>query len=137
MAPHKHNSKQTRAAADARQEFRCVAATTVYLVGMRNVLLVAAVSLAAISGCSKSDKTETSAANAKPEEALLTMTVDEVDRALAAKEAQPVDCNSDQTRKKMGIVPGATLVTDDESYAASELPPDKSTKLVFYCADVG
>jgi len=37
----------------------------------------------------------------------------------------------------MGVVPGAILVTDDESFAATELPPDKTTKLVFYCADPG
>jgi hypothetical protein len=37
----------------------------------------------------------------------------------------------------MGVVPGAILVTDDESYAATELPADKTTKLVFYCSNPG
>jgi hypothetical protein len=60
-----------------------------------------------------------------------------MDKALAAKEATPVDCNGDRTRKKLGVIPGAILVSDEESFAASELPADKNTKLVFYCADTG
>jgi len=101
---------------------------------MRNILLAAALSLAAVSGCSK--KTDTPA-GAEVEDNIATMTVDELDRALAANQARPVDCNSDKTRKRAGVVPGAILVTDDESYAASELPADKTTKLVFYCANPG
>ncbi|MBA3502772.1 MAG: rhodanese-like domain-containing protein, partial [Deltaproteobacteria bacterium] len=47
-----------------------------------------------------------------------------------------VDCNSEKTRKKVGILPGAVLI-DDETFTASELPSDKSTKLVFYCGGPG
>ena len=36
----------------------------------------------------------------------------------------------------MGVVPGAILVSPD-SFAATDLPADKSAKLVFYCADPG
>ena len=108
---------------------------------MRALLFIAAVALAA--GCSKSDPP--AAAQASPaaapapaaDENLAKMTVDEVDRDLQAKRVVPVDCNSDRTRKKKGVLPGAILVSDEESYAASELPADKSTKLVFYCADAG
>ena len=73
----------------------------------------------------------------KAEDKLAAMTLDEVERALAANQVTAVDCNGDATRKKLGVVPGAILITDDESYAASELPADKATKLVFYCADPG
>ena len=104
---------------------------------MRNALLAAGLSLAAVAGCSKSDKAAPPAANAKAEEALATMTVDDVDHALAAKQAVPVDCNGDRTRKKMGVLPGAIVVSDEETFAASELPADKATKLVFYCANSG
>jgi hypothetical protein len=108
---------------------------------MRNLLFGAALALAAFSGCAKSDdakanpapKTEAKADDVK----FPTMTVDEVDKAIASKSVTPVDCNGDRTRKKLGIVPGAIAVTDEDTYAASELPADKSTHLVFYCADPG
>lgn len=113
---------------------------------MRNILLATALSITAVAGCSKPDKAlsapapgKTSSAPApdKAEDKLPSMTVDEVDRALAANQAKAVDCNGESLRKKMGVVPSAILVTDDESYAASELPADKTTNLVFYCADPG
>jgi hypothetical protein len=104
---------------------------------MRKLLIAAALSLTAIAGCAKSDTGSSGATKKADEEKFPKMTVDEVDQALAAKQAQPVDCNGDGTRKQMGVVPGAILVTDDESFAATELPPDKTTKLVFYCADPG
>jgi hypothetical protein len=101
---------------------------------MRSMLFSAALAVAALAGCSKADSSETTkTADAK----VPTMTVDDLDRALAAKQAQPVDCNGDGTRKKMGYVPGAILVTSDDAYAASELPADKTMKLVFYCANPG
>jgi hypothetical protein len=106
---------------------------------MRTILLAAALSLAALAGCSK--QTEKAPAAEAAEEAemakLPTMTVDEVDHAVAAKEATPVDCNQAATRKRAGVVPGAILVTGSDSYAASELPADKTAKLVFYCANPG
>jgi hypothetical protein len=108
---------------------------------MRNFLLAAALSITAVAGCSKPDKTVSAPAADKTADKaadnLPSMTIDEVDRALAANEAKAVDCNGDPLRKKMGVVPSAILVTDDETYAASELPADKATKLVFYCADPG
>jgi rhodanese-related sulfurtransferase len=63
------------------------------------------------------------------------LSVDAVDRALAAGEVVPIDANSERTRKKMGIVPGAVLLSDSELFSLSELPPDKSKALVFYCAN--
>jgi hypothetical protein len=104
---------------------------------MRNFLLAAALSIMAVAGCSKPDKASAAPAGDKAEDKLPSMTVDEVERALAANQAKAVDCNGERLRKKMGVVPGAILVTDDASYAASELPADKTTKLVFYCADPG
>ena len=108
-----------------------------YLRRMRNFLLAAALSITAVAGCSKPDKTVSAPTADKAADNLPSMTIDEVDRALAANEAKAVDCNGDPLRKKMGVVPSAILVTDDESYAASELPADKTAKLVFYCADPG
>jgi hypothetical protein len=65
------------------------------------------------------------------------MTPDELEAALASKSATPVDCNSERTRKKLGVVPTAVVISDEETFAASELPADKTTTLVFYCADPG
>jgi hypothetical protein len=89
---------------------------------MRNHLFVAALATSSlVLGCSKSDQAE---AKAGAQDEVASMTVD------------AVDCNHDKLRKKMGVVPGAILVSPD-SFAASELPADKSAKLVFYCADPG
>ncbi len=104
---------------------------------MRTVLFAAAMTLAALSGCSKSEKTETSASPDLVEENLPTISIDEVDRGLAAKTLTAVDCNSDKTRKKHGVLPGAILIVDEEMFGASELPADKATKLVFYCSGPG
>jgi hypothetical protein len=104
---------------------------------MRNFMLAAALSITAVAGCSKPDNALPAPAADKAEDKLPSMTVDEVDRALAANQVKAVDCNGDRTRKKKGVLPGAIRVTDDESYAADELPADKTTKLVFYCADSG
>jgi len=104
---------------------------------MRNFLLAAALSITAVAGCSKPDKAVSAPSAENAENKLASMTLDEVEHALATNEVKAVDCNGEATRKKMGVVPGAVLVTDDESFAASELHPDKTTKLVFYCADPG
>jgi hypothetical protein len=100
---------------------------------MRTLLFSAALAAAALTGCAK-DKSD-SKATATAE--LPAMSPDEVDQALAAGQATAVDCNGDRTRKKYGVLPGAVLISDEEAYPASELPADKATKLVFYCADPG
>jgi len=101
---------------------------------MRKLLLSVALATAAVSGCSKSEE---AAAGKKAEDNLASMTVDQVEAAVTAKKAIAVDCNTDKTRQKMGIVPGAILVDDTETYPVSLLPAEKSTQLVFYCANPG
>jgi len=96
---------------------------------MRTLLFSALLGLTAISGCSKDKGTSSEA-----EPHFATMTLDEVDKGLAANELTAVDCNGIDTRKKFGIVPGAILVADEEAYPASDLPGDKTRKLVFYCS---
>jgi hypothetical protein len=102
---------------------------------MRTLLLAAALSMSALAGCAS--KSDGDSAGTKAEANFPNMTVDEVDKAVAAKEVQAVDCNHDKLRQKLGVVPGAILISDAESYPASELPADKGAKLVFYCADPG
>jgi rhodanese-related sulfurtransferase len=46
------------------------------------------------------------------------------------------DVNVESTRKAVGIIPGAKLLSSSSDYdVAKELPADKSSKLVFYCAN--
>src|SRR2546423_4289049 len=101
---------------------------------MRKMLLATALALSAIAGCSKSEGNGTAT---KADVKIPHVTVDDLDHMLAAKEATPVDCNGDRTRKREGVVPGAIIISDEETFAASELPADKTAKLVFYCANPG
>jgi len=101
---------------------------------MRSILFGIALSLAAVSGCN-SDKADANKSAAKAE--VPAMTMDEVQKGIDAKQLTAVDCNGDRTRKKLGTLPGAIQVTDESEFAANELPADKTTKLVFYCANPG
>lgn len=66
----------------------------------------------------------------------LTMaSVDQVDEGIAANQCTAVDANNQGTREKMGLVPGAIRLTSYDKYDLSELPADKSRKLIFYCAN--
>ena len=96
---------------------------------MRTLIFSALLGLGAISGCSK-DK----GASSEAETQFSTMTLDDVEKGLAANELTAVDCNGTDTRKKFGVVSGAVLVADEETYPASDLPADKTRKLVFYCS---
>lgn len=99
---------------------------------MRTLFLASVLALSAASGCAKHKAAGSEEASEFP-----TLTPDQVEKAIAANEATPVDCNGERTRKKLGIVPGAIVISDEETYAASELPADKTRQLVFYCADPG
>jgi hypothetical protein len=47
------------------------------------------------------------------------------------------DANGWGLRSTAGAIPGAHLLTSDDKYdVATELPGEKSAKLVFYCADL-
>jgi len=47
------------------------------------------------------------------------------------------DANGWGLRSSAGAIPGAHLLTTADKYdVATELPPDKNAKLVFYCADL-
>jgi rhodanese-related sulfurtransferase len=44
------------------------------------------------------------------------------------------DANSPETRRRLGVIPGARLLSDYRDYAPErELPADKARRLVFYC----
>jgi rhodanese-related sulfurtransferase len=98
---------------------------------LRNTLLAFGLALAACNNASKDTKpSDKSATAAAP---LREVSVSDVENFVKAKSATIVDANGPETREKMGVVPGAILLTSSHGYALSELPPAKHTKLVFYC----
>ena len=90
-----------------------------------------ALALPAVTACSKKpDKAAKSEHSSLP-----TVTVPELDAQLAKCACVAVDANGPETRKNKGVIPGAIRLTDYETFAATELPADKSRPLVFYCAN--
>jgi rhodanese-related sulfurtransferase len=98
---------------------------------MRTVLVVSLIALAADAGCSRRHETGATADHAPAKVA--TVSVDELDQMLARNECQAVDANGLETRKKLGVIPGAVLLTDADSLDA--LPAEKTKHLVFYCTN--
>jgi rhodanese-related sulfurtransferase len=90
---------------------------------MRTLLLASV--LAAAAGCAKTDR--------PPAAPIAQVSVDELDQLLARHDGQAVDANEATTRHRMGVIPGAVLLTRFDSIDA--LPADKSKTLVFYCAN--
>jgi len=45
------------------------------------------------------------------------------------------DANLESTRKQVGVIPGSLFLSAYDNYDFKILPPDKSSRLVFYCAD--
>ncbi|HET9991987.1 MAG TPA: rhodanese-like domain-containing protein [Kofleriaceae bacterium] len=97
---------------------------------MKKLLLM---TILAAAGCAKSDKPADKAA--QQDEKLTFISVDDVDAHITKGTAQAVDANNPTTRQHEGVVPGAVLLTDSESFALTELPTDKAKELVFYCAN--
>lgn len=59
------------------------------------------------------------------------ITVEELSTKIEKKEVTVCDANSEETRKKHGVIPGAVLMSNYEDMSA--LPEDKNASLVFYC----
>lgn len=93
-------------------------------------MLASSFALAGAGGCAKDEPAAPPTAAAVPE-----VTVDELAALLAQKACVPVDANGARTRERQGVIPGAVLLTDSADYLPSELPVDKATALVFYCAN--
>ena len=76
------------------------------------------------------------AANAR-KESFKMMDVKDLVAAMSSERPPTVcDANSKETRKRVGVIPGAVLLTSSSKYdVAKELPVDRNTPLVFYCAN--
>jgi rhodanese-related sulfurtransferase len=99
---------------------------------MRSLLLASLLALLGAAGCSKPSSGEGERAG-KP--AIATLSVDELAARLARGDCRAVDANGDATRKRHGVIPGAVLLSDYETFLPNELPADKARGLVFYCAN--
>ncbi len=62
-------------------------------------------------------------------------TVADVAAWTKVKKVTPIDANGKETRSSQGVIPGAVLLTSSSQYDIKELPADKDSKLVFYCAN--
>ena len=87
----------------------------------------------AAGACHKAEDATPPTATEKAPEKIAEMTVDQVDHLLADHACTPVDANGDPLRRKLGTLPGAVLLGDLD--ALDNLPRDKTTQLVFYCAN--
>ncbi|HEU4732464.1 MAG TPA: rhodanese-like domain-containing protein [Kofleriaceae bacterium] len=105
------------------------------VIPLLSVLASAMASLLALggAGCSRTSEPDAAALEHRVPARLETVSVDELDRMLASHDGQAVDANGIETRRRMGVIPGALLLTDADSI--DKLPRDRSTRLVFYCAN--
>lgn len=93
---------------------------------------VAAIALAVPAASSACDEHKEGQA-AKP--TIQKMSVETLAQLNKEKKATVYDANGQETRQKMGVIPGAKLLTSAVKYdPAKELPAAKSDKVVFYCA---
>lgn len=98
---------------------------------MKRILMSLAVAASlAVPTAAMACEGEHMAKAAEPQKA----TVAQVAEWTKARKAIPVDANGKQTRDTQGVIPGAVLLTSSSQYAVNELPADKGSKLVFYCA---
>ena len=76
------------------------------------------------------------AADAKSEKFKLIHVAELASELKAEKKPVVCDANTKDVRKKYGVVPGSILLASSSKFdVAKTLPADKSTTLVFYCAN--
>jgi rhodanese-related sulfurtransferase len=75
-------------------------------------------------------------APAAPAAAVKDLDVAAVAALVSAHRATVLDVNGASTRAEYGVVPGAKLLSSSSQFdVATELPADKASTLVFYCAN--
>ena len=93
-----------------------------------------AILILALPACAKDEPKAKDTAAEKTVE-LPTISVDELATLIADGKGAAVDANNEATRERQGVIPGAVLLSDSDTFTPSELPADKSRPLVFYCAN--
>lgn len=61
--------------------------------------------------------------------------IQQLEALLRETKVSVFDANTDSTRAKYGVIPGAVLLTSVADYSLDQLPQDKKRPLVFYCAN--
>jgi rhodanese-related sulfurtransferase len=86
------------------------------------------------AGCRSSHVgAEQSSGERESRESIKEVTIAEVTDLVRTRSATLVDANGQGTRQEYGVVPGAVLLSNYKNFALSELPSEKTKKLVFYC----
>jgi rhodanese-related sulfurtransferase len=102
---------------------------------MRTLLFAVALA-GSVLACTKAEEKQVDPqAFEKLSDSVPEVTIEELASQLAAKGWVAVDANGTVTRQRLGVIPGAVLLTDSEVFSTSELPADKAKTLVFYCAN--
>lgn len=87
-----------------------------------------------IAGCIALGAARADACEGYDNASIKNVSVDEVASLMSSKTTVALyDANSAETREKYGVIPGAKLLSHYADFQTSELPADKTTKLVFYC----
>jgi rhodanese-related sulfurtransferase len=102
----------------------------------RSILLVPFLAVVALSTACNSKKEGAAEGSSAKASDITVVSVPDVAKILQDKSGTVVDANGEDTRKEYGVIPGAVLLSNNKTFAMSELPADKSTKLVFYCGGV-
>ena len=71
--------------------------------------------------------------DSKKAETIASVSVEDASKLHKQGKIIMVDANTADTRKKIGFVPGARLLTSYNKFSASELKASKADTLVFYC----
>ena len=100
--------------------------------------VIAALGTTPALACGGKDKTDGTVAKVtkKKADGLAEISVADLQKKMAEKKTAPVivDANSEKTRTKYGVIPGATLLTSYREYKTADvLPADKNKEVVFYC----
>lgn len=108
----------------------------------KSIMILAALALSvAVAACKKEEsksgeKSEPAGSEEQAsEEEVAELTVDELAGLIEENAVAVFDSNGDRVREKYGKIPGAELLDDSASFDTSVLPEDKSSKVLFYCAN--
>jgi rhodanese-related sulfurtransferase len=103
---------------------------------LQRTLSIALVLLAVGCGSRGAASTEAPAEGTAAASAVKELEVTAVAALVSAHSATVLDANGAATRAQFGIVPGARLLTSSSRFdVATELPADKASTLIFYCAN--
>jgi rhodanese-related sulfurtransferase len=89
-----------------------------------------------VVGCRSSKEQASTSATSQAPAKVKEIGVAEVAGYVRDKSATIFDANGESTRKELGVVPGAVLLTSSKGYSTDVLPSSKASKLVFYCGGV-